>query len=190
MDSFSQPSLGRAAGSALIEAGADVVYHAAGASGDGVLEAVTTANSETADPVWFIGVDVDEALTAPPASRPYVLTSMVKRLDTAIVDAVRKVINDDFVAGELVYDLANGGVGLATTGGHIDDIVPALDELEAALARGDVTVAGSSVELVLDGGEEVTHHGSLALDGEVCTFDGPTKAVGRRRDPDRRAIQP
>jgi hypothetical protein len=148
------------------------VYHAAGSTGDGVLEAVTEANATSEGPIWFIGVDVDEALTSPPASRPYVLTSMVKRIDTAIVDAVGAVIDGDFSPGVVVYGAVNEGVRLATTGGHIDDILPELQELQAALVRGDELPEGESVELRLE--PQSTHTGMLTFQGEECTFEGPT----------------
>jgi basic membrane lipoprotein Med (substrate-binding protein (PBP1-ABC) superfamily)/DNA-binding SARP family transcriptional activator len=116
-DSFTEPALGWAAAQQMLNAGADVIYHAAGFTGEGVLEAVKFANDGAESPIWFIGVDVDEAITASPANRPYVLASMVKRADNAVVDAIGASLQDELRPGHYTYGLAERGVDLTTTGG-------------------------------------------------------------------------
>ncbi|MBA4071452.1 MAG: BMP family ABC transporter substrate-binding protein [Gemmatimonas sp.] len=72
---FTDPVRGREVALSAIAAGADVLYHAAGTSGNGVIQAARERG------VWAIGVDVDQGYLAPST----VLTSMLKRLDVAIV---------------------------------------------------------------------------------------------------------
>ena len=48
--------------------------------------------------------------------------------------------NGTFEPGEHRYDLAAEGVGYATSGGFVDDIVPQLEEAKAAIIAGTVTV--------------------------------------------------
>ena len=62
----------------MYENGADIVYHAAGKSGLGLFDAVEAAGEGN----WAIGVDSDQYLTADEAQKPYILTSMLKRVDT------------------------------------------------------------------------------------------------------------
>ena len=55
---------------------------------------------------------------------------MVKNVDVAVFDFVQSVNENKFQAGSKIYDLKSNGVGYATSGGHIDDIKPKLEELK------------------------------------------------------------
>ena len=72
-NTFADPTIGSAAATDMITKGADVIYHAAGGTGSGVIEACAT------NKVWAIGVDTDQSPLAP----DYVVTSAMKRVDTA-----------------------------------------------------------------------------------------------------------
>ena len=72
-----------------------MVYHAAGKSGLGVFDAVEAAG----DGKWAIGVDSDQYLTVDDAQKPHILTSMLKRIDTAVFDYVQANADDDVTAG-------------------------------------------------------------------------------------------
>ena len=54
--------------------------------------------------------------------QPYILTSMLKRVDVAVFDTIRAVQAGTFAAGEQRFDLSVDGVGYSTTGGHVGDI--------------------------------------------------------------------
>ena len=71
----------------MYDNGADVVYHAAGKSGLGLFDAVVQAGEGN----WAIGVDSDQYLTADEEQKPYILTSMLKRVDTGVVRVRRGV---------------------------------------------------------------------------------------------------
>ncbi len=70
----------------MYEGGADIVYHAAGGSGAGVFDAA----AEAGDGKWAIGVDSDQYLTGRRGQKPHILTSMLKRVDTAVFDFSRR----------------------------------------------------------------------------------------------------
>src|SRR3712207_388441 len=108
----------------MFEQGADIVYHAAGGSGQGVFEAAAAAGKRA------IGVDSDQYLTVDdPALQAVIMTSMLKRVDNAV-----EAFIGDFAAGsaeggtDIVNDLSTEGVGLATSGGYIDDIADQVDD--------------------------------------------------------------
>lgn len=113
---FADPQKGQVVAKGLIDQGADVVYHAAGASGKGVFAAAKDAN------VMAIGVDSDQYNQATVA--PYksvIITSMMKRVDVAVFDFISAVASNDLASLPKVFDLKVDGVGYATSGGKIDD---------------------------------------------------------------------
>ncbi len=85
--------------------GADIVFQAAGKAGLGVIEAA----KEKGDGFYAIGVDQDQDSIAPGR----VLTSVLKRLDNAVLDTIKRVKEGKFVSGKQLYDLKSGGVGLS-----------------------------------------------------------------------------
>lgn len=137
---FSDPAKGKEAALAQYEAGADIIYHAAGGSGAGVFEAAKETSEATGTKVWAIGVDSDQYLTADPAIQEYILTSMLKRVDTAVYSTITAFINNETQGGVIVLDLASDGVGYSTSGGFVDDIQTQLDELREAIVSGEVVV--------------------------------------------------
>jgi len=98
---FADPSLGQDLASAQYDQGADVIYHAAGKTGDGVFAAARQRKSRA------IGVDSDQFENAPCC----VVTSMIKRVDVAVLDAVKSVIKKEFRGGLHELGLAEDGVG-------------------------------------------------------------------------------
>lgn len=133
---FENPSGGKDAATAMFDAGADVVYHAAGKSGLGVFDAVQAAGKGH----WAIGVDSDQYLTVDAAQQPFILTSMLKRVDTAVYDFVKAVADNTAKPGFTVYDLAADGVGYSTSGGFVDDIAEQLNTAAEKIKSGAVVV--------------------------------------------------
>jgi hypothetical protein len=177
-DSFTEPALGWAAAQQILDAGADVIYHAAGFTGEGVLEAVRLANERGAGPIWFIGVDVDEAITASPASRPYILASMVKRVDNAVVDAIGAALRGELRPGLHTYGLAEGGVDLTTNGEHLSGHTAEIERLRQRVVDGSVAIppwTDSGVTILPLESPTATDFGQVTLAGEQCTYSGPTE---------------
>jgi basic membrane protein A and related proteins len=145
---FASPTLGAQAATDLYRTGADVVYHAAGSAGFGLLEAVVAESRAQGRHLWAIGVDIDEHANetdpmweyGPEDWRPHILTSMIKRMDVAVYRTIADFTQGTLTPGEQIYDLADGGLEYATSGGFVDDIVPELERLKQDIIDGRIQV--------------------------------------------------
>ncbi|HVH22799.1 MAG TPA: BMP family ABC transporter substrate-binding protein [Pseudonocardia sp.] len=132
---FNDAAKGQVVASGQLDAGSDVLYHAAGASGQGVFQAVKAANK------MAIGVDSDQYNVPAYADvKDVIITSMLKRVDVAVFDYINAVAAGDTSTLPAVFDLTVDGVGYATSGGRIDDIVPDLEAYKAAIISGQIKV--------------------------------------------------
>jgi len=131
---FGDPARGKTAAAGMYQSGADIIFHAAGGSGGGVFEAAQDAGA------FAIGVDSDQAVTADPAVADVIITSMLKNVDVAVYEFLSAFIDGNAQSGEVIFDLANDGVGYSTTGGQIDDIVDQVDEFKQMIIDGDIEV--------------------------------------------------
>lgn len=130
---FNAPDRAKEIAASMYDGGADVVYHAAGGSGLGLFQAAQDAGT------WGIGVDSDQGALLPDLA-DVILTSMLKPVDSGIFDAIATEVDGTFAGGFQTLDLTNGGIGYATTGGHIDDIIDQIEEYSAQIAAGDIVV--------------------------------------------------
>jgi basic membrane protein A len=133
---FGDPAGGQEAATAEFDNGADVVYHASGASGSGVFDAAVAAG----DGKWAIGVDSDQYLTASAAQKPHILTSMLKRVDVATFDMVKSVADGSPLSSYQTYDLKKDGVGYSKSGGFVDDITSQIDAAADKIKSGEIKV--------------------------------------------------
>ena len=137
---FVDPTKGEALSQKMYDQGADVIYHAAGQSGLGLFKAAVDANK------LAIGVDSDQSLTASPDEQKLILTSMLKRVDTAVYDAIKNVVNDTWVPGFISLGLAEEGVDYAVNEFNDNekllssDIQAKLDEFKQQIIDGEITV--------------------------------------------------
>jgi basic membrane protein A len=131
---FNDPAAGKTTATGMYDATADIIYAAAGGSGSGVFQAAKAKGAKA------IGVDSDQYQTADPAVKDVIMTSMLKRVDNAVYDFVKKVSEDKFTSGVTVYDLKVDGVGYSTSGGQIDDITGKLDEYKKKIVDGEIKV--------------------------------------------------
>ena len=137
-NSFGDATVGSAAATDMITNGADVVYHAAGGTGNGVIEACNT------NKVWAIGVDTDQSPLAPDV----VITSAMKRVDVAAQDVTKSVINGTYAGGEYLYELTNAGVDLAPTTTLLsEEILTAVEAVKAGIIAGEIKVPALPEEL-------------------------------------------
>jgi basic membrane protein A and related proteins len=133
---FASPDKGQAAAQGMLDNGADVIFTAAGSSGNGAIEAVHGVKG-----AWAIGVDSDQYQQ--PDLKQYqssILTSVVKNVDVGVYDLIQSVQNGKPMTGTNTYSLAKGGVGLATSGGFLNDIQPKLDAAKQKIVSGQVKV--------------------------------------------------
>lgn len=149
LSGFMSVTLGAQAATRLYSAGADVVYAAAGNSGLGAFEAAARLSPELDRHLWAIGVDADEYHSSqaavlpgsidPTRWQPHILTSMLKRADVAVDLMIQEFANGGFTK-ERVLRLADDGIGYATSGGHIADIVPTLEDFKRQIIAGELVV--------------------------------------------------
>jgi basic membrane protein A and related proteins len=138
IQAFSDPAKGKELALKQIGQGADVLYHAAGGTGAGVI------SQAAAEQKYAIGVDSDQSLTASPEEQKWILTSMLKRVDTAV-----KATIDKFMAGQLTegsvqsFGVKEGGVDYAQNEFNkelLGDMTTQLDEIKEKIAGGEIEV--------------------------------------------------
>ncbi len=136
---FNDPARGREIALGMYGGGADVIYAAAGGSGTGVFQAASEVSGRTGTKVWGIGVDSDQYNLVEEPLKPFVLTSMLKRVDVAVYETIRAYVEDGSAPSQ-VFDLESEGVGYATSGGFVDDIASQLDDLGEQIIAGEIEV--------------------------------------------------
>ncbi len=137
-DSFADPAGGKSNANTAITNGADIIFHAAGATGQGVIEACREA-----DGVYAIGVDSDQSSLAPET----IITSAMKRVDNAVFDSVQALINGTLEGGVHTYDLSAGGVDIAPTRDLLtDDVIKAVEDVKTKIISGEVVVPSTQAE--------------------------------------------
>jgi basic membrane protein A len=132
---FNDPAAATGLANEMYDAGAQVIYHASGASGRGLFSAAAARDR------WAIGVDSDQYLTATAEQRPHILTSMLKRVDTAVYEAIHASRSGTFTGGRRVFGLAENGVGYATSNPALtSEIIAALELYRQEIISGAIVV--------------------------------------------------
>ncbi len=133
-EAFRDPTKGKELALAEYNAGADIIFHASGSTGLGVFEAAREQKK------LAIGVDADQYDEAP----GFILTSMVKRVDTAVFDTIRDMKDGKWVSGVHDFGLAEKGVTWVYDERNkaliADDVKAKVDALEADIVAGRITV--------------------------------------------------
>jgi basic membrane protein A len=133
-EAFRNPGRGKELALSQYQSGVNIIFHASGSTGLGVFEAARASHK------LAIGVDADQWAEAP----NYVLTSMVKGVDAAVYDAIRRAKDGSFTGGIYQFGLAEGGVGYVYDVNNrklIPDSVRArLNELQAEIIAGKIDV--------------------------------------------------
>lgn len=131
---FTNPERGYQLAMAQYEDDADIVFAAAGRTGVGVIRAAGDTGH------MAIGVDADQDGMA----RGFVLTSVMKRVDTAIYSQIEKALENAFRPGIVRYDLENGGVALSamkyTRDKVPEQVLKKIDEIRNRIVAGEITV--------------------------------------------------
>lgn len=144
--SFSDASKGQQIGSAMYSKGADIVFPAAGASGNGVFTEAKN-RAKNGKKVWVIGVDRDQYKEGLPED--VTLTSMVKHVDTAVQKVSKQTMDGKFPGGKhVLLGLKQDGVGLSKHSKHISDkAMNAVKNHKQKLINGDIKAPGTKQEL-------------------------------------------
>jgi basic membrane protein A len=146
---FNDPTGGYNIASSFYKQGASIVYHAAGGSGDGLFKAAQENKK------WAIGVDSDQGLIYESAKEAatkvrgrWILTSMVKRVDNAVLQSGEDFINNGgkLDGGYRSFGLKEDGVGYAVNNFNKAELAPVLkkvDQLKADIIDGKIQVPDS-----------------------------------------------
>ena len=143
-EAFDDASKGKIAANAMYSSGVDIIFHAAGGTGNGVFSEAKERKAKDANAnIWVIGVDADQyAEGQVDASTNVTLTSMLKGVNNAVVDIATRTQNGEFPGGEtIVYGLAEDGVGLAESRGAISqEVLDLVEDYKAKIAAGEIEV--------------------------------------------------
>lgn len=140
---FDDPGKGKELALAQFSQGADIIFHAAGGSGRGVIDAAKTKG----EGFYAIGVDSDQDHLAPGR----VLTSMMKRVDNAVFATCKSVVDGSFKPGDHYFGLRDNGMGLSPMK-YTKDIVPAevldkINKLKQMIIDGKIVVPKTADEM-------------------------------------------
>ena len=131
---FGQPNKAKKLALAQYESGVDVIYVAAGGSGQGALEAAQAQQK------YIIWVDANGNHLAP----GIVLTSMVKELSASVQRIIRETVEGRFIAGIRYFGLEDGGVSYVVDEHNqsllSDDIITTVESLKAKIIAGEIDV--------------------------------------------------
>lgn len=136
-DSFEDAGKGKEIAISQNQKGADVIYHAAGGVGVGLIQAAEELG------FWAIGVDKDQSALAP----KNVLCSMNKKVDNAVFEVAKSVTDKTFAGGILTFNIANGGVGYSDDAGNLTpELKESADKYMNAIKEGKFTVPSTEEE--------------------------------------------
>lgn len=137
VNNFADAATGSAGATEMITNGADIIYHAAGGSGAGVIQACVDNG------IYAIGVDTDQSYLAPET----IITSAMKRVDIAARSISEGVLAGEFTGGVHQYSLENGGVDIAPTQDLLpEDVIAAVEAAKESILSGDVVVPTTAEE--------------------------------------------
>lgn len=138
---YDKPDVGKSLASQLFDDGADIVFPAAGQTGNGVFNEATARNAAGgANKLWVIGVDKDQSIEF---GDEVTLTSMVKRVDVAVKNVSQQVIDGTFKGGQVTnLTLKDDGVGLPETSkaNVSQEILDKVEEFKQKIINGEITV--------------------------------------------------
>jgi basic membrane protein A len=129
-DAFKDPVKGKELALAQYKQGADIIYHASGASGEGVFEAAKETKK------YAIGVDSPQSWIMPDR----IITSMLKRVDVAVYETIKDVKEGKFKPGIRVFGAANGGVDYEKTKLIPLGVISKVEQIKKDIISGKIVV--------------------------------------------------
>jgi basic membrane protein A and related proteins len=140
---FDKAEDGKAAANRMYTSGVDIIFHAAGGTGNGVFSEAKERKSANPDEfIWVIGVDSDQYEEGQVGDHNITLTSMLKRVDLSVISVAELAAKDEFPGGEITrYGIAEGMIELADSRGAIpQDVLDKIDELSKKIVDGEIEV--------------------------------------------------
>lgn len=133
-EAWNNPPKGKELAVSQYEAGADIIFAAAGASGLGVFDAAEERKK------FAIGVDANQNWTKP----GLILTSMLKRVDEAVFATIEEAKAGKFTGGVKRFGLSNKGIDYAVDQYNekilTEPVRKRADELKADIIAGKIAV--------------------------------------------------
>ncbi len=136
-ESFSDAAKGKSIANQMYQQGADIIFHASGSVGEGVIEAAKEKGK------FAIGVDKDQNFLAP----DNVITSAVKRVDSGIFNICKDLKEGKWAGGQTVaYGLKEGGVDIAETSSkHVPaEILTEVETIKQKIISGEIKVPNNA----------------------------------------------
>jgi len=133
---FEDPAKGKECALALYSKGADIVFHAAGKTGEGVFEAAKEVKA------YAIGVDSDQRYINPDV----IVASMIKGVGLSVFETIKKITEGSFEPGKVIYyGINEGGVDIGYGTPDMKQIVPdeikaKVEEIKAKVKSGEIKV--------------------------------------------------
>ena len=140
---FDKAELGKATANLMYSSGVDIIFHAAGGTGNGVFSEAKERKTADKDAyVWVIGVDSDQYDEGQVGDENVTMTSMLKRVDIAVKNVAELARDGQFPGGEVkTYGLADEGMDLTDSRGAIpEDVLAQIDEYKQKIAAGEIEV--------------------------------------------------
>jgi basic membrane protein A len=141
-DAWNNPTKAKELAIAQMGQKADIIFHAAGASGAGLFDAVEErSKSKVNGQFYAIGVDSNQNWVKP----GFVLTSMLKRVDVAVYDTIKDAKEGKFTSGRHDFGLQDAGIDLAMDENNKSLVegwmVTELDKLKKDILASKITVS-------------------------------------------------
>ena len=146
--SFSDEATGKVVGKALVDEGADIIFVAAGGSGNGVFTAV-----KEADGVFCIGCDVDQFDDGASGDKNIILTSVLKVMDMNVELQLNQVKDGTFAGGNALLGADTDSTGFVKEEGRqqlSEDTIAKIDEAYAKVKSGEIVPAANFNEMTPD----------------------------------------
>jgi basic membrane protein A and related proteins len=138
---WGKPELAKAQAKNWFDSGVYCIFSAAGFTGSGAI-AMAKEYRASGKNVWAIGVDSDQyedGIYDAAKTKSAVLTSMIKRVESATLYALNAVRDGSFKGGVVVFDLKSDGVGFSDRNAALGkDIIAKLALVKADLVSGKV----------------------------------------------------
>lgn len=139
---FDNPDKGKEVALTQYQQKADVIFHASGACGIGVIQAADEKD------FWAIGVDMDQSAES---NKNKVLASMIKRVDVATYTVIKAYADDKFnggAANAIELGLKEDGVGYSDGGKNVSsELAAVVDKYKTAINDGTIVVPGTREDL-------------------------------------------
>lgn len=130
---FNDPTTAKTIANTFTEKGADVVFHAAGASGMGMFQAAEEKG------FLAIGVNLNQNTISPDV----IMASMLKKLDSCAYHAITSVVEDTYTGENQVLGLTDGGVDYTLEDSNVEvseEIVAQIEALKEQIIAGEIQV--------------------------------------------------